>query len=84
MEVENVMFFGWMALPLIAYAGGRAALLKTEHRRGGRPAPDAEQRLAQLRRLRDDGHVVPRGRMADAVRLAQDAGAATPLGVRQP
>lgn len=84
MQVENMMFLGWVAMPLIAYAGGRAALSRTEHRRGGQSAPDAEQRLAQLRRLREDGYVVPRGRMADAVRLAQDAGAATPLRARQP
>lgn len=83
MHVEDMMFLGWAALPLIAYIGGSLALSRTVRRRGRR-APDARQRLAQLRRLRDDGHVVPRGRMADAVILAEDAGSATSLRVRQP
>lgn len=73
MEVETVMFFGWVALPLIAYAGVRVGLVRTEHRRGGRSAPDAEQRLEELRLRMAEGGWAPRGRMAEAVRLAESA-----------
>lgn len=83
MYFETMMFLGWLAVPLIAYAGGKLALTRTRHRGGLRPIPDAEQRLAELRRLRDNGHVTPRGRMTDAVRLAQGAGTAQPHRVRQ-
>lgn len=79
-----MMLLGWVAIPLIAYAMARVVMSRSEHRRGGRPMPDARQRLAHLRRQRDDGHVAPRGRMADAVRLAQDAGGTSPHRVRQP
>lgn len=81
MQVEDMMLLGWAALPLIAFTGGSLALSRTVRRRERR-APDAQQRLAQLRRLRDDGRVVPRGRMADAVMLAEDAGSTTSLRVR--
>ena len=83
MQVEDMVILGWAALPLVAYTGGSLALSRTV-RRGRRRAPDARQRLAQLRRLRDDGRVVSRGRMADAVILAEDAGSTTSLRVRQP
>lgn len=84
MYVENVVLLGWVAVPLLAYAGGRLALFKTEHRRRRQPGHDAEERLAHLRRLRDEGLVTPRGRMADARRLAEGAGALAAPEVRQP
>lgn len=59
-------------------------MFKTERRRVQQPALDAEERLAQLRRLRDEGLVIPRGRMADALRLAEGAGALAAPEVRQP
>ncbi|NYF99037.1 hypothetical protein BJY20_002429 [Janibacter cremeus] len=73
MQVETAVFLMWAVLPLLAYFGGRLVLMRTEHKRGSRSAPDAEQRLAQLRRWRDENQVAPRGRMADALRLAQGA-----------
>lgn len=80
---ENVALLGWVAVPLVAYVGVRLALFRTERRRVRRPALDAEERLAHLRHLRDEGLVIPRGRMTDALRLAEGAGALT-TEVRQP
>lgn len=84
MHVENVMFLGWVAMPLIAYVGGKLALSRTERSRERRPAPDAEQRLEQLRLRMAEGGWAPRGRMAEAVRLAESARAPAPLRARQP
>lgn len=84
MHVENMMFLGWVAMPLIAYAGGKLALLRAGRSRGGRPAPDAEQRLEQLRLRMAEGGWAPRGRMAEAVRLAESATTTAPLRARQP
>lgn len=81
---ENVILLGWAVVPLIAYVGGRLALVRTERRRRQQPVLDAAERLAQLRRLRDEGLVIPRGRMADALRLAEGAGALAAPEVRQP
>lgn len=81
---EDVILVGWIVVPLIAYAGGRLALVRTERRGRRQPVLDAEERLAQLRRLRDQGLVIPRGRMADALRLAEGAGALAAPEVRQP
>lgn len=84
MHVETAMFLGWLALPVIGYAVGRLVLLRTVRSRSRRSMPGGEQRLTQLRRLRDEGHMARRGRMADAVRPAQDPSATAPPRTRQP
>lgn len=80
---EFVIFMVWSALPLVAYVGAQIVLATTEHRRAPYRAPDAQERLEQLRRSRDGGRVVRGGRMADAVRLAQEAEASPAQRVRQ-
>lgn len=84
MYVEIVFVVGWIVVPLIAYAGGQLAVWRTERRPIRGRCQDAEQRLARLRSLRDSGHVIRRGRMADALRLAEGAGALMAPDARQP
>ncbi|WP_338748378.1 hypothetical protein [Janibacter alittae] len=71
-------------MPLIAYVGGMLLLSRTERRRQNQPAVGAEERLAHLRHLRDAGLVIPRGRMTDALRLAEGTGALAAPEARQP
>lgn len=83
MHVEAVLWVGWMALPVVAYVGGRYAIGWTNRRVGHGPSMDPEHRLEELRRRMAEGRRTPRGRMAEAVLLAETAGAASSLRSRQ-
>lgn len=69
MQIESMMFVGWLALPVGAYAMGRMAIRRSSQRTAQRPHVDATARLAQMRERTVDG-TVTRGRMAEAIRLA--------------
>lgn len=70
MHVESVMFVGWMAVPAVAYAGGRALIWWSSRHHVDRTAVDSAQRLAEIRR-HPEGGSASRGRMAEAMRLAE-------------
>lgn len=79
MHVEVAMFVVWASVPVVAFASGQAALRRSARRRARGPNVDAEGRLAQLRHRPAEGRVV-RGRMAEAIRLAEGpVGSALPL-----
>lgn len=80
---EIVMFIGWVALPLMAYCAGQMAIRVTRHRLPAQLPLDPERRLAELRLQRDAGTLIIRGRMADALRLAEDTAPSGSLPTRQ-
>lgn len=84
MEVDAFLFAGWMMVPLVAYVGGRCLIGRTRHKMGRLPTFDPERRLEELRRRVAEGRRTPRGRMAEAVWLAESAHASPPLRARQP
>lgn len=76
MHTETLMFVMWMAVPLVGYAGGRLAI-RVSHSHLGRVTIDPADRLEQLRRRQAGGGRVVRGRMAEALLLAESARAVT-------
>lgn len=68
-QIESMMFVGWVALPVGAYVMGRMAIRRSNQRTAQRPHVDATTRLAQMRERTLDS-AVTRGRMAEAIRLA--------------
>lgn len=82
MHMETMLFLGWLAIALVAYAGALTAIRWTKHLRARQPTVDPEGRLEELRRRMAESDRVPRGRMAEAVRLAE--GAPTGLAPRSP
>lgn len=77
--METMLFMGWVAVAVVAYVGGLAAIGRIKHVRAGRPTVDPESRLEELRRRMVEGDQVPRGRMAEAVRLAEGGDTSLPL-----
>lgn len=69
-QVEFIMFMGWAAIPVVAYVIGRVAIRRSNQRAAQRPRVDATVRLAELRERAVDGALI-RGRMAEAIRLAE-------------
>lgn len=68
-QIESMMFVGWVALPITAYVMGRMLIRRSNRLTAGHPHMDATARLAQMRERTVDG-TVTRGRMAEAIRLA--------------
>lgn len=73
MGVEEMLLAGWLATPVIAFVVGRFAVRRVAHSTRARPSITSEQRLEELRRRAASGQRVTRGRMADALRMAEDA-----------
>lgn len=82
MHFEMVLLVGWVAVPMVAYVGGRWAI-GVAKRRPDHPSMAAEDRLEELRRRMAEGRRTPRGRMSEAMWLAESAGAASSLGSGQ-
>ncbi len=78
MHVETLVFVGWGAVPVVAYAAGRVAIFVLE-RRPESPASSASSvpttRLAELQSRRQAPY---RGRVGEAVRFSE-AGSALPV-----
>lgn len=70
MQIESMVFVGWAAVPLVAYVLGRLAIRRSRVRSADRPQTDALTRLTEMRERALDG-VVTRGRMVEAIRLAE-------------
>ncbi|WP_068263142.1 hypothetical protein [Janibacter limosus] len=70
MQIESMMFVGWAAMPVVAYVVGRMAIRRSKRRTAERPQMDATTRVSELRRRRAEAGAT-RGRMAEAIRLAQ-------------
>ena len=81
MDVEVAMLSAWMALPLVASVGARLAISWWERRAPVAPPFDPHQRLEQLRLRGEFGHRVSRGRMAEALRLAEGSAPTVALRV---
>lgn len=82
MHVEMTLLAGWVAVPVFAYIGGSWAI-GVARRKPGHPPAAAEDRLEELRLRMEEGRRTPRGRMAEAVWLAESASPASPLRVGQ-
>lgn len=80
----EMMLLGWMAVPVLAYGGARLAIGRAKQMRAGLPMVDPERRLEELRCRMADGDRAPRGRMAEAVRLAESVGPTASLRVWHP
>lgn len=76
MHMETLLLVGWASVPVVAYGAGMAALRRTGRRPDDRSASDATARLEELRRRPVDGGAT-RGRMAEAIRLADGPVAAS-------
>lgn len=72
MQIETLMFVGWVAVPMIAYSVGLFAV-RVDHSRLARRVIDPAGRLDELRQRQAEGQRVVRGRMAEAVLLAESA-----------
>lgn len=78
MHVESLMVLGWASIPVVAY-GVSAAALRHSRRHAAQEqqrVTDSSARLEELRRRPVEGSA-PRGRMADAIRLADGPVAAS-------
>ncbi|KRE37596.1 hypothetical protein ASG73_08005 [Janibacter sp. Soil728] len=75
-QIESMMFVGWVALPIAAYTMGRMAIRRSNQRTARRPHVDATTRLAEMRAVQG---VVTRGRMAEAIRLADGTAGSSAL-----
>lgn len=73
MYIETLMFVGWASVPVIAYVTSRVVLRHAAQLSTQRPAVDAVARLEQIRQRSVEG-VSTRGRMAEAIRLAEGSG----------
>ena len=73
MQIETLMFVGWASVPVIAYVMSRVALRHSARLSTQRPAVDAVARLQQIRERPVEG-TITRGRMTEAIRLAEGAG----------
>lgn len=78
MQIESMMFVGWVALPVGAYLMGRMAIRRSNQRTAQRPQTDATTRLTEMRE-RTLRAAVTRGRMAEAIRLAEGPAGPSPL-----
>lgn len=74
--METLLLVGWASVPVVAYGAGMAALRRAGRRPDDRSATDATARLEELRRRPVEGGVT-RGRMAEAIRLADGPVAAS-------
>lgn len=81
MVTEMVLIAAWAALPLLAYATGGVMVRRHERRAEAFVPIGPLRRLEELRAASSRGRVVVGGRMAEAVRLAED-GAASASGQR--
>lgn len=72
MHVETLMLVGWVTVPMIAYGLGIFAT-RVDHSRLARRAIDPAGRLEELRQRQAGGQRVVRGRMAEAMLLAESA-----------
>lgn len=70
MHVEIMIFVAWLVTPAAAYGATLAVLRHTSRRVSGRPGTDAATRLAEMRN-RPRPSDSSRGRMAEAIRLAE-------------
>lgn len=82
MHVETLVFVGWGAIPVVAYAAGRVAIFVLERRPESLAPSSATSassmpttRLAELQSRRRGLH---RGRVGEAVRFSE-AGSALPV-----
>lgn len=83
MHNETVLFLGWLSVPLIAYVGGRVAIARGDRAHAMESPIDPAHRLAELRRRMAEGQRPPRGRVAEAVRLAESARMPSPPARQQ-
>lgn len=70
MHVEIMIFVAWAVTPAAAYGTTLAVLRRSSRRVSRRPGTDAATRLAEMRN-RPRPSDSPRGRMAEAIRLAE-------------
>ncbi|MCT2293050.1 hypothetical protein [Janibacter hoylei] len=77
MQIETMVFLGWASVPVLAYGVSAAALRHSRRHATQQPrTTDPSARLEELRRRPVEGSV-SRGRMAEAIRLADDPVAAS-------
>lgn len=77
MHVETFMLLGWASIPVVAYGVSAAALRRSRRHAAQQPrTTDPSARLEELRRRPVEGSV-SRGRMAEAIRLADGPVAAS-------
>lgn len=72
MHTETMMFVGWITVPMVAYTAGLFAI-RVDHSRLAQREIAPDGRLAVLRRRQASGERVVRGRMAEALLLAESA-----------
>ncbi|WP_435199868.1 hypothetical protein [Janibacter sp. GS2] len=81
MQFDVTLLVGWLAVPLAIY-GMTVVGVRLRARRAPVARPfDAALRLEELRAQRAPGHGATRGRMAEALRLAE--GATSPPALQQ-
>lgn len=73
MDDEVVMLLAWVVLPLVVSVAARLVIGWRERRAPVAPPFDPALRLEQLRTQRELNHRVKRGRMAEAMRLAESS-----------
>lgn len=79
MHIETMVFVGWIAAPGLAYVGGRMMISRVTHGSAVKRAFDARARLEELRRRHASGQWVMRGRMSEALLLAEEATLVAPV-----
>lgn len=70
---ESMVLLGWLGTPGLAYLGGRWAIARVSRGAGSREAFSPWHRIDELRRRQASGQRAIRGRMSEAVRLAEEA-----------
>lgn len=82
MHYASVVELGWVAVPVVAYIAGRFVIARVSRVAGTRDVFKPRSRLEELRRRQASGQWVIRGRMSEALRLAEGTTRA-PLAVPQ-
>lgn len=83
MDVQFLMLLIWLVLPLVAFVMAGVLIPRRERRAPTAPPFDPARRLEQLRERRRLDQYTSRGRMSEALRLAESSAATATLHLRR-
>ncbi|MFJ6133268.1 hypothetical protein [Janibacter terrae] len=83
MRIEIMYFVGWVTVPMVAYTSAQWAIRHSNQHSALRTRTDAAGRLDEMRTQRVATGATERGRMTEAIRLAENAAASAALMIRR-
>lgn len=83
MHIQIMYLVGWVIIPVLVYTSAQWGIHRSKPPSTPRPRTDAAGRLAELRTQRTATGAEARGRMSEAIRLAENAAAGAALMIRR-